>query len=221
MSISKLILTDFEALLHEGQTNFSLMTLYKGVPVNTPATLQKVEPDNVWFSVRPPGLAFAQPGSHLLVLSNGYLEPVDGEVVCWDHETANIGLSNLVFAGGKYGSRAELRVEPEESFCITLIDAGQQFKVEGIDISLHGLGVWWNAEKHPAELAVGKELGIEIEFPQELVALQGRILKTIKLETGWKFSIEFTSSAEVKTHVLHYIMHRRDEIFSEIHGHKS
>jgi len=218
MSKSKHILTDFEALLLEAQTNFSLMTLYKGVPVNTHATLQKVEGEIVWFSVRPPGLAFAQPGSHLLILSNGYLEPVDGQVVRWDHDTANIGLSELVFAGGKYGIRHELRVEPQETFCITLMDAGQFFRVEGVDISLHGLGVWLNGEKCPPELVPGKELGIEIEFPQELARLQGRILKANPLDFGWRFSIEFTSSAEEKRRVLHYIMHRRDEIFSEIHG---
>lgn len=217
MSISKHIQTDFEALLYAGQVNFSLSTLYKGVPINTQATLQKVEPGTVWFSVRPPGLAFAQPGSHLLVLSNGFLEPLDGQVVMWDQTTANIGLSDFVFAGGKYGSRHEIRVEPQETFCLTLLDGDQLIKAEGLDISLHGLGVWLNAEACPPGLVVGKELGIEIEFPQDLVKLSGRILKANKLQSGWRFSMEFTSSVVEKAQILHYIMRRRDEIYSEIH----
>lgn len=217
MSSTNLILTDFQALLLESQRNFSLMTLYKGVPVNTPAVLQRIDGDIVWFKVRPPGLAFAQPGSRLLVLSNGFLEPVDGQVVRWDHETANIGLSQFVFAGGKYASRHELRVEPQETFCITLMDGSKIHRVEGLDISLHGLGLRLNQEQCPPELMPGKELAIEIEFPEQTLTLQGKILKTVKIEEGWRFSVEFTCSADEKSKILHYIMHRRDEIFSELH----
>ncbi len=217
MSSSEQILTDFQTLLQEGQRNFTLMTVYKGVPVNAPSILQKVDAEIAWFSVRPPGLAFAQPGSRLLVLSNGFLEQIDAEVVAWDHETANIGLNNFIFAGGKFANRHELRVEPQETFCITLMDEAKIFKVEGVDISLHGLGVLLAAEVCPPELAAGKELGIEIEFPDEMVSLQGRILRSSQQDSGWRFSIEFTSNAQSKAHVLHYIMHRRDEIFSELH----
>ncbi len=216
MSHSQHILTDFEVLFDEGQRSFSLISLYKGVPVNTSATLQGVDKQVAWFHVPPPGLAFAQPGAKIFVISNGFLEPVDGRVVGWDHETTNIGLSDFTFAGGTFANRHELRVQPEETFSVTLVDGERLFQVEGIDISLHGLGLMLRTEECPAELTPGKELGIEISFPARCVGLRGRILRLVRQDDGWRIPVEFTCGPDEKKHVLQYIMLRRDEIFSEI-----
>ena len=216
METSEIILTDLKAVLLEGHREFSLLNMYKGVPLVCQAHMDQIEGSSAIFTVQPPESATLQTEETTLVLSNGLLEVLEARVECLDLVSGKFGLSNFSYAGSKYANRRELRVEPAESIPVQIASDGRMLSGNIADLSVRGMGLRLPADELTSTFTLGKTIAITLHLPENKVRLEGKIRSIMRTKQYLRLAMEFTGSVPEKASIIHYVMQRRSEIVAEI-----
>jgi len=216
LETSDIILTDLKAVLLEGHREFSLLNMYKGVPLVCQAHLDRVEEPSAIFTVQPPESATLQTEETTLVLSNGLLEVLEARVECLDLVSGKFGLSEFAYAGSKYANRRELRVEPEGSIPVQIASDGRILSGEIADLSVRGMGLRLPVSELTSTFTLGKTIAITLHLPEGKVRLEGKIRSIMRTSKYLRLAVEFTGSVPEKASIIHYVMQRRSEIVTEI-----
>jgi hypothetical protein len=216
LETSEIILTDLKAVLLEGHREFSLLNMYKGVPLVCQARLDRVEGPNAIFTVQPPESATLQTEETTLVLSNGLLEVLEAKVECLDLVSGKFGLSDFNYAGSKYANRRELRVEPAGSIPVQIASDGRMLSGDIADLSVRGMGLRLPTNELTSTFTLGKTIAITLHLPNNKVRLEGKIRSIMRTDQYLRLAVEFTGAVPEKASIIHYVMQRRSEIVAEI-----
>ena len=216
MNTSEIILNDLKAILQEGHREFSLLNMYKGVPLVCQARLDQVDESSAIFTVQPPESATLQQEEKTLVLSNGLLEILEAKVECLELVSGKFKLSDFSYAGSKYANRRELRVEPAESIPIQIASNGRMLSGEIADLSVRGVGLRLPAGELTSTFTLGKIIAITLHLPENKVRLEGKIRSITRTPQYLRLAMEFTGAVPEKTIIIRYVMQRRSEIVIEI-----
>lgn len=216
METSEIILTDLKAVLLEGHREFSLLNMYKGVPLVCQARLDMVEGEGAIFTVQPPESAALQREEKTLVLSNGLLEVLEARVKCLDLVSGKFSLSSFAYAGSKYANRRELRVEPAGSIPVQIASDGRMHSGDIADLSVRGMGVRLPVQELTSTFTLGKTIAVTLHLPDSRVRLEGKIRSIMRAPEYLRLAMEFTGSVPEKASIIHYVMQRRSEIVTEI-----
>jgi hypothetical protein len=224
MESNKYILTDIQAVLQENHREFSLLNIYKGVPLLCRARLDRVADEAAYFTVQPPESATLKLESTTLLLSDGLLEPLEAQVQCIDLASGEFRLSGFSYAGSKFANRRELRVEPKEKLPVEIAADSHTLHGEVADISVRGLGLRLPLAELTVLFVPGKTVAITLhlrdkedgEEKQVVVRLEGKIRSVIRTKTYLRLAIEFTGAVPEKATIIRYVMLRRAEIMGEI-----
>jgi hypothetical protein len=216
LETSDIILTDLKAALLEGHRDFSLLNIYKGVPLVCQARLDQVDGKNAIFTVQPPETATLQQEEKTLVLSNGLLEVLEAKVKCLDLVSGKFSLRAFSYAGSKYANRRELRVEPAGSIPVQLASDGRMHSGDIADLSVRGMGVRLPTTELTSTFTLGKTIAVTLHLPSNRVRLEGKIRSITRTPKYLRLAMEFTGSVPEKASIIRYVMQRRSEIVAEI-----
>ena len=211
------ILIDLQAALTADQHGFSLLCIYKGVPMDAPLTLLRLEDETVWVKLEAPGPELYLRQKQALLLTEGLLDPLTCDVVQADLERSVAALTNLDFAGRHISKRHELRVEPAEPLALTLKTAGQEIELEIADVSMNGLGAFSSTFQPGPELSSGQAVQTTLHLPSGPLELAGTLRSLSAGASGCRMAIAFSGAEPQREQLLRYIMQRRAEITAEVY----
>ncbi len=215
------ISVDLKAVLVEGHRDFSLLSVYKGVPFVSRATLEKAEGESAFFIVQPPEFVTLQRDKIALVLSDGLLEPFEAKILSFDLAAMRFELGDFLYAGSKHANRRELRVEPEYPLKVIVSIPGSQVEGQLADVSIRGVGVRIAAAEAEIFMA-GQQVLLNLNIPEGAdFEMAGRIRNIARSSVTYRLSIEFLGTVPEKAMIVRYIMRRRADIMAEVqHKHQ-
>jgi hypothetical protein len=216
MSVSERIAVVLQMIVKEGQRDFSLISMYKGVPFSATASISSFDEQRVWFHVQTQGLFYIWPTAKVYLLSDGLLDPIAAQVDEIQPVDNLVRLSGFAFAGMHFAHRRDLRVEPASPLdCLVQTSAGA-LAGEVVDLSMRGIGV--HLANLPKNLThdLDSHVTVDLTLPEGVVNLAGHVRRIGAQPPVTRLAIEFTGNEPEKSLVVRYLLERRRQIVEEV-----
>ncbi len=204
-------------LVMEMKHDLELMNTFKGVPFICKARVQNIEGDLVEMETHDPGLVCMDREKQTKVLGSDYFEPSMAHVVSIDFANGVILLNQFSYLGTKLGERMIVRVEPKEPVAILIESERKKITGTLADLSLSGIGVFVDMSDYLPVLKPGTNVQVNLQLPNDSIALAGTILSALKISERYRLSIRFAPNGQQqKIVIFHYLVDRRAQIEEEL-----
>jgi hypothetical protein len=206
----------------EARRPVKLINNYKGVPIHYDAVILEVAEREATFKVHPYQCVGLKLDQQTFIQSEGIEYSVRANLKSVDFVAKIAVLEDFLYAPDTIGSRAAIRVQPEDAVDVVILSRNRKIPGQLADISMVGMGIYSFSAyiDNPAFIKRGISVTVVLALHEvngfEDITLKGIIQNIARERDVYRLGIR-TNPADTAQRIMNeYIDSRKQEVLREI-----